>query len=141
MKRTMKDRFAIPLDGDSSIRLYTQAGLLLATGYTRIVIGGRGPYIEFAPEQIEYGNISIPDHAQHKLENNLSYYHEYRSNDNCFVKLYQQKIKVGYADYLVGMWYISPFNVKTDNFDDLLLPLYTEEPLKEEEGPDLFDVL
>jgi len=143
MKRFLKDRFAIPLDGDSSIKFYTQKGLLLATGYTRIVIGGRGAYIEFSSEQIEYDNIHIPDYAQHKLENNLSYYHEYRSIDDCFAKLYYQKLKVSYADYKIGMWYISPFYVKTDEFKDLLLPLYSEEPVVELENdePSLFDIL
>ena len=139
-KRPTEERFAIPINGDPNIKLYTKTKLLLATGYTRIVVGGRGVYIEFDPSQIAYDNIYIPDHARHKLDSNLSYYHEYRSTDKCFVKLYQQKLTVGYADYKVGMWYISPFSLITSEFDDLLLPLYIEE-VKEPEGPNLFDVL
>ena len=132
--------FAIPLDGDPNLKFYTKEKLLLATGYIRIVIGGRGPYIEFSPSQIEYNNIYIPDYARYKLYNDLSYYHEFRSNDKCFVKLYHQKIGVGYADYKVGMWYISPFNVITDEYDDLFLVRSEEEP-KQEDDSSLFDVI
>jgi len=143
-RRTYKDRFKIPLDGDSTIKFYTKKDLLLASGYTRIVIGGRGPYIEFESSQIAHDNIYVPKHAEHKLDMTLTYYHEYRSNDNCFVKLYDQKMGVSYADYVIGMWYICPTKVKTDKFDDLLLPLYSEpspepEPVEKEES--LFDNL
>jgi len=143
MKRlSNRERFAIPIDGDPNIKFYTRTKLLIATGYTRIVLGGRGAYIEFAPEHINYDNIYIPDHARHKIDNNLSYYHEYRSTDDSFVKLYQQKLRVAYADYKIGMWYISPFNLITDNSDDLMLPLYHDEPEKViPTEPNLFDNL
>jgi len=140
----MREKFAIPVDGDPEIKFYTPEKLHLATGYIRIVIGGRGPYVEFAPEQINYDNIYIPDHARHKIDNNLSYYHEYRSNDACFVKLYQQKLRVSYADYKAGMWYVSPFSLITDEFDDLLLPSYVEKEVDDSNGSadsSLFDVI
>ena len=129
------------------MEFFTKEGLLLAKGYERIVIGGRGPYIEFSPHQIQHDNIYVPKHAEHKLEMSLTYYHEYRSKDSCFVKLYDQKIGVSYADYQVGMWYIDPAKVKTEEFDDLMLPLYTEphsEPSPKPcvpPQPNLFDSL
>jgi len=143
MKRLKYDeRFKIPIDGNPTLKFYTKKGLLLATGFIRIVIGGRGPYMEFDRAQIAHNNIHIPKHAEHKLGNSLSYYWEYRSNDDCFAKLYDQKICVGYADYKVGMWYISPDVLKTDDFEELMLPLYVEDEvgvkLKEET---LFDKL
>lgn len=145
MKRlSTKERFRIPLDGDSDMKFYTKSGLLLATGYERIVIGGRGPYIEFSSDQIEHGNIHIPKHAEYKLENSFSYYHEYRSNDECNVKLYDQKIGVSYADYKVGMWYIDPNLIKTDEFEDLMKPLYEDVDTaveNSEDSPNLFDSL
>ena len=137
-RRAYKERFKIPLNGDSSIKFYTKNGLLLANGYTRIVIGGRGAYIEFSPDSIVYDNICVPKHAEHKLTMSLTYYHEYRSLDDCFVKLYSQKMKVSYADYEVGMWYISPTDLKTPEFNDLLLPLYYEPEIKTETKESLF---
>src|ERR1019366_10060851 len=40
-------RLRIPVDGDPAMRLFTRSGTLAADGYLRVVIGGRGPYIEF----------------------------------------------------------------------------------------------
>jgi len=128
MKRLkMVERFRIPIDGDDSVQFYTRGGLLLARGYSRIVIGGRGPYIEFSDDQIVKGNIYVPKHAEHKLGSSLVYYHEYRSRDDCYVKLYYQCMEVSYADYVVGKWYIDPLVVKTQDIDNLLLPLYVED--------------
>jgi hypothetical protein len=56
----------------------------------------------------------------------ITYYHEYRSKDQNHVKLYHQKMGVSYADYKVGKWYIDPSSLKTDEYDDLILPLYPE---------------
>ena len=146
-RRSYKERFKIPLDGNPDMEFFTKEGLLLAKGYVRIVIGGRGPYIEFKSSQIVHENIHVPMHAEYKLENSFSYYHEYRSKDKCNVKLYDQKIGVSYADYKVGMWYIDPARLKTEEFDDLILPLYEElpsEPLPkplQPPQPNLFDSL
>ena len=93
-RRTTEERIVIPLEGNPDTNFYTKDGLLLAHGYLRVVIGGRGPYIEFDPSQIIHDNIYIPDHALRKLTNSMSYYHEYRSKDDCYVKLYDQKITI-----------------------------------------------
>jgi hypothetical protein len=142
-RRSAEERIAIPINGNPDTNFYTSKGLLLTKGYTRVVIGKRGPYIEFDPSQIERKNIHVPPHAEHKLDNDYSYYHEYRSIDSCFVKLYDQKLTVAYADYKIGMWYISPSDVKTDEFDNLVLSMYYEEPKPplppKEDG--LFDIL
>ncbi|CAE7786976.1 unnamed protein product [Symbiodinium sp. CCMP2592] len=92
---------------------------LIARGYRRIVFGDHGPYVEFEASQIVWENlpevILKPSHA---------YYDEYWAQGG-FVKLYKQKRSVqhkrnpptggvrhdregGYADYKVGMCYISP---------------------------------
>jgi hypothetical protein len=138
----MAERFKIPIDGDSGINFYTKVGTLLASGYIRIVIGGRGPYIEFESGQIVHKNIYIPSDVEYKLRNDFSYYHEYRSRDESYVKLYYQRMEVSYADYKVGKWYIDPLCLKTDKYDDLLFPMYEdiiEKTLEEKET--LFDVL
>jgi hypothetical protein len=107
-KWTYEERLLIPVDGNSSISFFGHGGNLLAIGYTRVVIGQRGPYIEFDPhmlnwnEWIECGELNKKHH----------YYLEYRSiADN--IKAYKQKITVDYADYLIGKIYISPFDLLT----------------------------
>jgi len=141
-RRSYQERFQISLDGDPDISFYTKSGLLIAKGYERIVIGGRGPYIEFSKSQIQHVNIFIPDHARHKLENEFSYYHEYRSKDKSYVKLYYQKACVSYADYKIGMWYIDPSLLKTEQFEELLLPLYPDPEVKtEKKEKTLFEVI
>ena len=123
-KLSYAERLKIPLNGSSNISFYTNTGMLLAKGYVRVVIGGRGPYIEFSDDQIMKENIYIPQYAEHKLKNSLSWYWEYRSKDEAYVKLYYQRIGVSYADYKPDMWYISPEEVRTDEMDKLLLPPY-----------------
>jgi hypothetical protein len=136
----MSERFAIPINGDPNIRFYSKRDLPLAIGYSRIVIGKRGPYIEFEPDQIIHENIYVPPYAQHKLESNLTYYHEYRSKDECNVKLYFQIMRVTYADYKVGKWYIDPNSLKTEQFDSLMLPIYYEDTKIEASGLTIFDL-
>ena len=118
-RRTYSERLTINIDGNDFTKFYTKDGLLVAIGYTRVVIGGRGPYIEFEDKHIVKDNFHIPKHAEYKLSQSMSYYHEYRSNDGCFVKAYYQQMGVSYADYKVGKWYIDPEKVKTDELEEL----------------------
>lgn len=37
--------------------------------------------------------------------------YEHRSRDEAYVKVYEQRRMVGYADYKVGMFYIAPGDV------------------------------
>ena len=122
------ERLRISLVGDDATRFYTKSGLLLAIRYTRVVIGGRGPYIEFEDRQIIHGNIHIPDDQEYRLMDKRIHYHEHRSNDKSNVKLYFQKKEVAYADYKVGKWYIAPDLLKTDDLDELVLPAYPDPP-------------
>ena len=86
----------------------TKSGLEVATGFTRIVHGGRGDYAEFLPEQIVLANLHIPPDEQWRLNSSVAYYNEYRSNDNACIKFYHQKRTVKYADYRMNMWYALP---------------------------------
>ena len=56
------------------------------------------------------------------------YYAEYRSNDDADVKVYWQKKAVDYADYRVGLYYISPFDLVDGDGHELILPLVKEAP-------------
>lgn len=118
-----KERLKISLTGDSKTNFYTFNGLLLATGYVRIVIGKRGPYIEFLENNIHLKNMHVPQKEKYRLNSPLVYYNEYRSNDDSNVKIYHQKREVDYADYKINFWYISPFELKTDDVDRIIIPM------------------
>lgn len=126
MKKTAREiylpRLILPEYSNDNIIFSTHKGLPLATNYTRIVIGDRGPYIEFSDEQIKIDNIHIPDDARWRLLPKYAYcyYVEYRSNDEANVKLYLQKTRVDYADYQVGMWYVSPFELTSNKYPILV---------------------
>jgi hypothetical protein len=64
-------RLRIPLSGNDYARFETNTGLHVATGYTRVVIGGRGPYIEFLPGHLVWDSLHIPDEEKYRLEHPL----------------------------------------------------------------------
>ncbi len=102
-------------ENDKSLYLLsTHSGLDIATGYQRVVIGKRGPYIEFTDTNLIKTSIFIPENEKWRLNSKLAYYHEYRTIDKSYVKFYYQRKTVAYADYLVGMWYVSPFDLLLD---------------------------
>lgn len=123
MKKTYEERLRIPLEGSSDLDFYTKSGTLVAHGYLRVVIGQRGPYIEFDPKQIVKESFHIPREQEYRKEDKRVYYVEARSNDEANVKLYYQKRPVQYADYKVGLIYISPFELKTREYQELVEPL------------------
>lgn len=93
----------------------TKSGLLLATGCVRLVVGGRGAYIEFEPEHIVDGAVAIPDDQRWRLSEKYRdgvFYDEYRTTDECNVMVYYQRRYVGYADYNPGMFYVSPSDLE-----------------------------
>ena len=94
-------RIRVSLSGDPRVRLFTSSGTNMAVGFCRVVIGGRGPYVEFNDEQILHASI-VRKNVPHY------YYDEWRTQDSSRVKLYHQMATVGYADYVVGMWYVAP---------------------------------
>jgi DNA-directed RNA polymerase subunit M/transcription elongation factor TFIIS len=93
----------ISIKGNPKTKFYcSKCKMPIAIGYNRVVIGGRGPYIEFLKE----GQI-IDDNCH--ITNNLhKFFEEYCSNcvDKLFI--YYQLKTVSYADYKVDMFYISP---------------------------------
>ena len=112
-----EERLSIPLEGNDHTVFRTETGLHVATGYTRVVIGGRGPYIEFNPQQIILVNLHVPENEMDRLKEpkrSYVYYIEWRTNDEVNVKVYEQKKTVDYADYKVGMLYASPFELFVD---------------------------
>lgn len=114
MKTSYEKRLAISIGGNPDSEFHSESGLLIAKGYERVVLGGRGPYVEFTDEQIVRENVIIPENQQWRLNHLEAYYDEWRSKDDSNVKLYHQKKVVDYADYKVGLWYASPFALWVD---------------------------
>jgi len=113
----------IPLieSGDSETLFLTKNDLLLCTGYERIVFGDHGPYIEFDVYQINFDNW-------YTQRTGIGYFDKYITRGSPSIMMYGQRQSVnklpnppkgkrsfrgnrkeGYADYKVGMYYISPW--------------------------------
>jgi hypothetical protein len=111
---SIENPLQIPLSGNDHTRFETSTGLHVAAGYTRVVIGGRGPYVEFLPSHLIWDSLHIPDEEKYRLEHpwkDKVFYVEWRTKDQSNVKVYDQKRTVDYADYKVGLFYISPFDL------------------------------
>ena len=98
------------------MKFYTRAGTHIATGYTRIVIGDYGAYVEFSSEQLFLDKIeplfsNSPDRPVK--------YIWLQSKDNPRIKIYEQKRRVNYADYKPGFYYIDPQDLHTKTIGDL----------------------
>lgn len=118
-----KDRLKLPLNSIDcdDIQFYTRTQKThVATNYNRVVIGGRGPYIEFELEMLDSKNCFIPKEQEYRIDNDVVYYVELRTNDKDNVKIYIQKRCVSYADYIIGKAYISPFDLTSDKYETLI---------------------
>ena len=91
-----------------SVCLSVCLSALFARKYERIVIGQRGPYIEFTTNQILCDKLFIPKNQLYRLSDPKVYYIEFRTNDSSNVKVYYQMRTAAYADYKIGSFYISP---------------------------------
>lgn len=86
--------------------LCTPSGEVIATDCTRVVNGERGEYWEFEKDQLIAENLHMPQNAKWRIKHKKCYYLEYRTNaDN--VKIYYQRKRVNYADYIPGRFYIA----------------------------------
>jgi hypothetical protein len=109
---------------------FTKSGECVALHHERTVFGDRGPYVEFKETQIDLLNMHIPQRQLYRINDpkwiDKVYYVEYRTNkDN--VKVYFQKRLVSYADYKIGMYYISPDDLLTFDGENLIKFVPTKE--------------
>lgn len=109
-------RMRIALAGNGSTEFFTSSGMKIAHGYKRVVLGGRGPYVEFSLEQLAVGLLSEAETKHH-------YYVELRSPFPDNVKVYVQVYPVNYADYVPGLCYVSPFDLYDFDGTALIEPL------------------
>ncbi len=108
-------RLSIPLDGNPDLELFSKSGVLIANGYDRVVLGGRGPYVEFTSKQMVQERLCETD-TEHW------YYVELRTVPDD-VKVYFQVRPVDYADYVPGKCYISSFDLYDASGQVLIAPL------------------
>lgn len=87
--------------------LYTTSGLLIARGYDRVSVGGREPFVEFNRDQIVHDSI-------HRIHAPHFYFDEYRSNCPSYAMVYLQRMTLAHADYVIGKYYISPFDLRDE---------------------------
>jgi hypothetical protein len=67
--------------------------------------------------------MRVPAEELYRFNDPHVYYGEYRSHDKSDVKVYWQKKTVDYADYRVGRYYISPFDLVDEEEKDLIDPI------------------
>ena len=124
-KRIAKEHPGLSEEG-RTVDLYSRTdGIKVATGYVRMVYGDHGPYIELLPEQLVETAFTARIY-----KSKLAWYNEWHAASG-EVKAYLQKQDVsmlpnppkgkyschnhrdeGYADYKVGMVYISPDDLR-----------------------------
>ena len=122
MATDYEERLSICIDGDETTEFYTKDGEHIATGYLRVVIGGRGPYVEFKKKNMHKKCLHVPEDKKWKFMDKYAdriFYYEFRSKESN-VKVYYQKNTVDYADYLINHFYISPFELYDSNGNVLI---------------------
>lgn len=103
----------------SDIVLCTRTGTVVCNGYSRIVVGDYGAFIEFDEEQANFDEYVIAPGQEYRVNNpryskNVKYIWMTIA-DGSNIKIYKQKRKVAYADYRSGMFYISPHECVIQN--------------------------
>lgn len=93
------------------VTLWLPSRVRIATGYVRVVLGDRGPYVEFETAQLRHRRLYVPAAARWRFTSDVAFYEEYRTRPDG-VMVYHQRLRVTYADYRPGYWYISPFDLR-----------------------------
>lgn len=102
-------------DGDVNVKLATADGTIIANGYTRLVTGDYGTFVEYSREQAIKEVVKCKDGEEYRFrdpefKDKVKYYW-YTAKDESDVKIYFQQKKVTYADYQPQMFYVSPFDL------------------------------
>jgi len=85
-------------------------GQNISSGFERIVIGDYGAYIEILEEQINLDILYVPPRQKFRLGKHFWGKYIWLTSDG-INKIYKQIKTVSYADYKVGYYYISPYEV------------------------------
>ena len=95
-----ESRLKVPIHGNSHSILYTKSGQVISTGgYDRIVIGKRGPYVEFTT--LDHDILNIPDDQKWRLFSDKVYYADFlNQSPNAKYFIYSaQYSNIMYMDY------------------------------------------
>lgn len=108
-------------DGDDTV-LYTSKGSQITSRYDRIVIGDYGAFIEFGKGRAGCPFIIAP--GQEYRINDAQYRRNVKYiwmtiDDGSNIKVYLQKKRVAYADYIPGKYYVSVHEVFVERNDIL----------------------
>jgi len=102
--------------------VYFKDGTFFANDYIRIVHGKRGKYMELLKDQIK---IKLKPKYNCELPNNIignePFYYYWLEPENRTEKIYWQARLVNYADYKIGLYYISPNLVHYNINNNILL--------------------
>jgi hypothetical protein len=102
-----RSQLSLPIDG-LNIKLRNSKGTLIANGYQRIVVGDYGAYIEFSKDQAVLENIKSKWSGEPKKPVKYLWL---ETIDDERTKIYHQQQTVKYADYKIGMFYVNPKEV------------------------------
>lgn len=109
------DTYKLPYDDYEGTIYDMLTGIKIASGYTRLVVGDYGAYLEISEDQIEFNNLYIKNGQEWRLDGqrypNSKYYWYATDNIEGAAKIYYQTKTVRYADYKVGYYYVSPYEV------------------------------
>ncbi len=115
------NNFIIPKFPFNDIPLFSESDIEVIKGYTRIVVGKRGAYVEFKESHLDFATVYIPNTKKWKLTSPKAFYHEYRTRRDK-IKIYFQQKTVAYADYKKGRYYISVHDLFTKDLKSLIRP-------------------
>lgn len=88
-------------NGNIFLNLKNRAGTVIARGYTRVVVGDYGAYVEFSRSQAVQEHLEEPQN-----ERGWNKYVPFYTKDAERTKVYYQLLEVKYADYRPGMYYV-----------------------------------
>lgn len=94
--------------GGEDVVLKNECGTIVSTGYKRVIIGDYGAFVEFSPDQLVKESIGPKFPGPQRKD--VSYLW-YETKDAANTKIYLQQRRVLYAEYSVGMYYVSPDDV------------------------------
>lgn len=82
----------------------------ISHSFERIVIGDYGAFIEFSEAQSNSSIFYVPSNQKFRLSKGFYGKYIWLSTDG-INKIYKQIKTVSYADYKVGRYYISPYDI------------------------------
>lgn len=93
--------------------LFTLNGSLICQSYDRVVIGDYGAYVEFTTPGCQFVVEKGQEYRYQDKYKNCKYFW-LTVPDESHIKIYKQRHTVSYADYLVGKFYVSVYEVQPE---------------------------